>query len=64
MTGCGRPRTRSRWPVRRTPPGVTPLADRAVDELSGGLTCEVIPDPQTGTPLVIPAGRAARRGRT
>jgi len=26
-----------------------------------GLKCEVIPDPQTGTPLVIPAARAARR---
>ena len=26
-----------------------------------GLRCEVIPDPQTGTPLVIPAARAARR---
>jgi ABC-type cobalamin/Fe3+-siderophores transport system ATPase subunit len=25
-----------------------------------GLKCEVIPDPQTGTPLVIPAARAAR----
>ena len=26
-----------------------------------GLRCEVIPDPQTGTPLVVPASRAARR---
>jgi ABC-type cobalamin/Fe3+-siderophores transport system ATPase subunit len=26
-----------------------------------GMKCEVIPDPQTGTPLVIPAARAARR---
>ena len=26
-----------------------------------GLKCEVIADPQTGTPLVIPAARAARR---
>jgi len=26
-----------------------------------GLACEVIPDPQTGTPLVVPAGRAVRR---
>jgi iron complex transport system ATP-binding protein len=26
-----------------------------------GLACEVIPDPQTGTPLVVPAARAARR---
>jgi ABC-type cobalamin/Fe3+-siderophores transport system ATPase subunit len=26
-----------------------------------GLTCEVIPDPQTGTPLVVPAARASRR---
>jgi iron complex transport system ATP-binding protein len=26
-----------------------------------GLKCEVIPDPQTGTPLVVPAARAARR---
>jgi iron complex transport system ATP-binding protein len=26
-----------------------------------GLRCEVIPDPQTGTPLVVPAARAARR---
>ncbi|MCA2215918.1 ABC transporter ATP-binding protein [Jidongwangia harbinensis] len=26
-----------------------------------GLACEVIPDPQTGTPLVVPAGRTARR---
>jgi iron complex transport system ATP-binding protein len=26
-----------------------------------GLKCEVIADPQTGTPLVVPAGRAARR---
>jgi len=28
-----------------------------------GLKCEVIPDPQTGTPLVVPAARAARAGR-
>lgn len=28
-----------------------------------GLKCEVIPDPQTGTPLVVPAARAARRSR-
>jgi ABC-type cobalamin/Fe3+-siderophores transport system ATPase subunit len=28
-----------------------------------GLACEVIPDPQTGTPLVVPAARAARAGR-
>ena len=26
-----------------------------------GLRCEVIPDPQTGTPLVVPAARALRR---
>jgi iron complex transport system ATP-binding protein len=26
-----------------------------------GLACEVIPDPQTGTPLVVPAARATRR---
>jgi iron complex transport system ATP-binding protein len=26
-----------------------------------GLKCEVIPDPQTGTPLVIPAARSSRR---
>ena len=28
-----------------------------------GLPCEVIPDPQTGTPLVVPAARSARAGR-
>ena len=28
-----------------------------------GLKCEVIPDPQTNTPLVVPAARGARRGR-
>jgi iron complex transport system ATP-binding protein len=28
-----------------------------------GLACEVIPDPQTHTPLVVPAARAARGGR-
>ena len=28
-----------------------------------GLKCEVIPDPQTGTPLVVPAARDARRTR-
>ena len=28
-----------------------------------GLKCEVIPDPQTGTPLVVPAARSARRAR-
>ncbi len=26
-----------------------------------GMKCEVIPDPQTGTPLVVPAARAVRR---
>jgi ABC-type cobalamin/Fe3+-siderophores transport system ATPase subunit len=29
-----------------------------------GLRCEVIPDPQTGTPLVVPAARAALRYAT
>ncbi|MGK5642628.1 ABC transporter ATP-binding protein, partial [Streptomyces sp. URMC 126] len=28
-----------------------------------GLSCEIIDDPQTGTPLVVPAARQARRGR-
>ena len=28
-----------------------------------GLKCEVIPDPQTGTPLVVPAARPARARR-
>jgi iron-siderophore transport system ATP-binding protein len=28
-----------------------------------GLVCEVIPDPQTHTPLVVPAARTARAGR-
>ncbi|GAA3177872.1 MULTISPECIES: ABC transporter ATP-binding protein [Streptomyces] len=27
-----------------------------------GVECRVIPDPETGTPLVVPLGRAARRG--
>lgn len=27
-----------------------------------GMDCRVIPDPETGTPLVVPAGREARRG--
>jgi iron complex transport system ATP-binding protein len=27
-----------------------------------GIECRVIGDPETGTPLVIPAGRAARKG--
>ncbi|WP_250303157.1 MULTISPECIES: ABC transporter ATP-binding protein [unclassified Streptomyces] len=29
-----------------------------------GLPCQIIDDPQTGTPLVVPAGRGARTGRT
>ncbi|MBC2879723.1 MULTISPECIES: ABC transporter ATP-binding protein [Streptomyces] len=28
-----------------------------------GLSCQIIDDPQTGTPLVVPAARQARRGR-
>jgi iron complex transport system ATP-binding protein len=28
-----------------------------------GLRCEVIPDPQTGTPLVVPHSRAGRSAR-
>jgi iron complex transport system ATP-binding protein len=28
-----------------------------------GLKCEVIEDPQTGTPLVVPASRSTRRAR-
>ncbi|WP_425423796.1 hypothetical protein [Streptomyces catenulae] len=27
-----------------------------------GMECRVVPDPETGTPLVVPPGRAARRG--
>ena len=26
-----------------------------------GVTCEVVPDPQTGTPMIVPAGREVRR---
>ncbi len=29
-----------------------------------GLRCQVIEDPETGTPLVVPAGRKARAAAT
>ncbi|MGA5302422.1 ABC transporter ATP-binding protein [Nucisporomicrobium flavum] len=42
-------------------PGTVITADLVHDVY--GLPCEVIPDPQTGTPLVVPAARSARGGR-
>ncbi|MEV4709247.1 ABC transporter ATP-binding protein [Actinoplanes sp. NPDC049316] len=42
-------------------PGTIITADLVHDVY--GLPCEVIPDPQTGTPLVVPAARSARAAR-
>jgi iron complex transport system ATP-binding protein len=35
---------------------------RLVEEVFG-LPCVVVPDPETGTPLVVPRARARRLGR-
>ncbi len=37
------------------------IVTAALVESVYGMKCEVIPDPQTGTPLVVPAARAVRR---
>ena len=37
------------------------IVDAALIERVFGLRCRVIDDPETGTPLVVPAGRGARR---
>ena len=38
------------------------IVDAELVEGVFGLCCRVIEDPETGTPLIVPAGRAARRG--
>ena len=38
------------------------IVDAELVEGVFGLRCRVIEDPETGTPLIVPAGRAARRG--
>ena len=47
--------------VASGPPEVVITAD-LVEEVFG-MPCQVIPDPQTGTPLVVPGARARRRVR-
>ncbi|GLY17686.1 ABC transporter [Kineosporia sp. NBRC 101677] len=39
------------------------IVTAAMVEETFGLRCRVVPDPETGTPLIVPAGRAARRSR-
>ncbi|WP_433787057.1 ABC transporter ATP-binding protein [Actinomycetospora sp. CA-101289] len=43
------------------PPGE--IVDAALVRDVFGITCEVVPDPQTGTPMIVPAGRETRRRR-
>jgi iron complex transport system ATP-binding protein len=47
--------------VAKGDPGEIITAELVADVY--GLACEVIPDPQTHTPLVVPAARSARGGR-
>jgi len=47
--------------VAQGPPGE--IVDAALVEAVFGLRCQVIDDPQTGTPLVVPAARDGARRR-
>jgi iron complex transport system ATP-binding protein len=47
--------------VAQGPPGE--IVDADLVRTVFGITCEVVPDPQTGTPMIVPAGRETRRRR-
>jgi iron complex transport system ATP-binding protein len=48
--------------VAQGPPG--DIVDADLVRAVFGITCEVVPDPQTGTPMIVPAGRETRRRRS